>query len=165
MIYLDLDDVCADLTGYINRVLGTNYAVGEGFKTAHWSELVRYHPRMFRDLEVNEPFMSAYRTITQTIDSRNIAFLTAVPLGYGQDFQYTIIDKIDWVREHFGTAHPVFFGPFPHEKHNHCRPNDLLIDDNLSNCQQWRARGGQSIVYRNDTFFDFWTEFNQLETP
>lgn len=160
MIYIDLDDVCADLTGYANRVFGANTQVGEGISKEHWVELFTYHQRMFRDLDVNEPFRAVFHKIVNTVPTNKIAFLTALP--YNEVWQYAAMDKIDWVREVFGYKYPVFFGPYAHDKQHHCRDSDVLIDDNSMNCQQWREKGGISRVYRNETIHDWWDEKEDL---
>jgi hypothetical protein len=70
------------------------------------------------------------------------------------------MDKIDWIREHFGEEYPVFFGPYAADKHLHCKTGDLLIDDSAENCQQWELQGGVGRVYRNETFYDWFAEGN-----
>lgn len=163
MIYIDMDDVCADLNGYVNREFGTDKQVGQPIKLEHWNELVRYHPRLFRDLEVNEQFVEAFDLIERVMGYRDIAFLTALP--YQTHFPYASMDKVDWIREHFGNRYPVFFGPYPADKQNHCSgPEDLLVDDNAENCLQWQARGGVARIYRNETFLDWFGEGNYFRT-
>jgi hypothetical protein len=41
----------------------------------------------------------------------------------------------------------VRFGPYAEDKQRHCTPGDILIDDKLSNCEQWQAQGGWAIHY------------------
>ena len=156
MIYIDMDDVCADLTGYVNRTFGINKQVGEPIKQDHWNELVRYHPRLFKDLDFNEPFREAFRLIASPRRPEEIAFLTALP--YGEHFPYAAMDKVDWIRAHFGFNYPIFFGPYAQDKQLYCKPGDLLIDDSFENCQQWISRGGTAKIYRNETFLDWFSE-------
>ena len=156
MIYLDLDDVCADLTGYVNRAFGINKEVGEPISKEHWVELARYHPRLFKDLDFNEPFRKFYQEILEYAGEKNIAFLTAIP--YHSNFHYAIMDKVDWVREQLTVKHPIFFGPYSQDKQFHCKPGDILIDDSIKNCTQWESRGGKAIIYRNESFFENWRQ-------
>jgi hypothetical protein len=44
---------------------------------------------------------------------------------------------------------PVLFGPYSFDKYKHCTPGDILIDDRTSNCEEWRAAGGHSHIYRS----------------
>ena len=37
------------------------------------------------------------------------------------------------------------FGPYSKDKHQHCEPGDILIDDRSSNIEEWRAVGGIAI--------------------
>ena len=41
------------------------------------------------------------------------------------------------------------FGPYSHDKHVHCLPGDVLIDDRTSNCEDWRRAGGVAIQHRD----------------
>jgi len=158
MIYIDMDDVCADLNGYVNKTFGCDKRVGEPIQKAHWNELVSYHPRLFRDLEINAQFLPAFEMILRACRRGEIAFLTALP--YQTHFPYASMDKVDWIREHFGEEYPVFFGPYAADKHLHCKAGDLLIDDSAENCQQWELQGGVGRVYRNETFYDWFAEGN-----
>ena len=159
MISIDMDDVCADLTGYVNRTFNTNKAVGELISKEHWAELIAHHPRVFRDLDFNEPFRAYFRELADPRHNRAIAFLTALPQC--DRFPYAAMDKVDWIREHFGYNYPVFFGPYASNKYRHCKPGDTLIDDSSQNCEQWVAAGGVACLYRNDTFRSWLDEMNE----
>jgi hypothetical protein len=41
------------------------------------------------------------------------------------------------------------FGPYSKDKHMHCQPGDILIDDRLSNVEEWRTAGGIAIHHDN----------------
>jgi hypothetical protein len=41
------------------------------------------------------------------------------------------------------------FGPYSKDKHQHCRPGDILIDDRSSNIEEWQAAGGIAIHHKN----------------
>jgi 5'(3')-deoxyribonucleotidase len=76
----------------------------------------------------------------------DLKFLTAVPKG--NDVPWAFNDKVQWAQSYFPSI-PVFFGPFSKDKHVHCRPGDILIDDRLSNIEEWRAASGIAIHHTN----------------
>ena len=62
------------------------------------------------------------------------------------------------VNEHFPNI-PVFFGPFSYDKYRHCAsPEDILIDDRTSNCEEWISAGGKAHIYRNWPDCKVWLE-------
>ena len=75
-------------------------------------------------------------------------FLTAVPRN--NDVKWAFYDKMIWASNYFPDI-PVMFGPYSHDKHVHCQPGDVLIDDRTSNCTEWRRAGGIAIQHRGDT--------------
>jgi len=71
--------------------------------------------------------------------------LTALPHDYSVPF--ASYDKVLWAQERFPDI-PVLFGPFSHDKWRHCEPGDILIDDRVSNCEEWIRAGGLAHIYR-----------------
>ena len=144
MIYFDLDDVVTDFSGYVNRVLNTNYTIGDPISLSDWSELRVHHPRIFADLEPIPEMIEA-------INSRkndNIAFLSAIPFDGKHPWQWVPSDKFEWVKAFFPEV-PLFLGPYSHDKYKHCLPGDILIDDKDSNCVEWDMAKGISYLYRD----------------
>jgi 5'(3')-deoxyribonucleotidase len=78
----------------------------------------------------------------------NLHFLTAVP--HKNDTPDAFSDKVLWGLEHFPDIE-VRFGPYAVDKHRHCQPGDILVDDRLSNCEQWRAAGGMAFKVQGRT--------------
>jgi hypothetical protein len=68
--------------------------------------------------------------------------LTAIPNK--NDMFMVIQDKIDWVNDYFPDIR-VQFGPYSEDKHQHCSPGDILVDDRTSNCDEWRTAGGIAV--------------------
>ena len=156
MIYIDMDDVVADFSGYVNQKCNTNLEVGHGMVPfEHWRYLCQYHPRMFRDLEPNLEFINdGYEWIRDKFNDNQISFLTALPVGGQWDWRYAAQDKIDWIRDHFGNRHNIFFGPYTYDKRHFCRSaDDLLIDDRDNICREWIYEGGTAILFRNNKQF------------
>ena len=165
MIYIDIDDVVADFSGYVNLKCGTNLynlQIGHGISIEGWKHFSRYHPRMFRDLEPNLEFINdGYEWIRDKFNDDQIAFLTSLPLGGQWEFRYAAQDKIDWIREYFGDRHNIFFGPYCHDKRNFCKsPDDILVDDIKNLCSEWIRTGGKAILFRNNK--QFVQEFKEL---
>jgi hypothetical protein len=42
------------------------------------------------------------------------------------------------------------FGPYSKDKHTHCVPGDILIDDRTSNIHEWNNVGGIGLLYKNN---------------
>lgn len=144
-IYFDLDDVLADFNGYVNKVLGTNYKVGEQMLYSEWEELRNNHQRLFRELK---PKHSVIDILYNTLGNSELAvrILTALPLDEHSVWQYATIDKVRWCDEHL-VGIPMFVGPYAKDKYRHCKPGDLLVDDKRSNCEEWNAAGGKAFLF------------------
>lgn len=145
-LYLDMDGVIADFDEYAARTLGV--PPSEGIYPADvWNKLAA-NPRIYRDLIPTTYANSLYRECVNFCLTHNFdwAFLTAVPKG--NDVKYAFYDKVEWAQKYFPGV-PVFFGPFSKDKHYHCRPGDILIDDRRSNIEEWRASGGLGILHKD----------------
>jgi len=145
-VYLDMDDVVADFKSYAVGVLRktTNE---ERWPTEEWTRL-RDNPRLYRDLDKTaeaDRIVEACREKCKT-NNWNLMFLTAVPKG--NDVKWAFYDKVNWVATHYPDI-PVMFGPYSHDKHVHCLPGDVLIDDRTSNCEEWLKAGGVAIQHRD----------------
>jgi hypothetical protein len=147
-IYIDMDDVVADFNAYARSVLNKSQE-SEKWPEAEWQRL-KDNPRMYRDLPVKD---NAHDLVNWLLNARikhssiieDVKFLTAVPKN--NDVHWAFYDKVRWAQLHFPQV-PVMFGPFSKDKQVHCRPGDILIDDRLSNCTEWRDRGGLAHQYR-----------------
>jgi 5'(3')-deoxyribonucleotidase len=145
-INIDMDEVVADFNGYAVGVLGKPPA-GSWLNRSEWVQ-IRQHQRLYRDLGVlpgAQELVAHLRQWTASHRGIHLRFLTAIPRD--NDFPWAFTDKIEWAQRHFPGI-PVMFGPYSTDKHHHCQPGDILIDDRDSNCQEWAAAGGFSHVYR-----------------
>ena len=143
-LYLDMDGVVADWRTNARRVIGSDLTdPQQRYSPEDWDRL-RSNGRIFRDL----PLMTgAEDLVRQARGFRDdlgweLLFLTAIP--HNNDVPWVFHDKIEWVGRYFPDI-PVHFGPYSEDKWRHCRPGDILVDDRLDNCQQWRAAGGTAI--------------------
>jgi len=146
-IFLDMDDVVADFKAYAKRVLSKKQD-GEKWPHEDWVKL-RDNPRLYRDLEPTPEANALVEYCRYLRDNNNfeIMFLTAVPKG--NDVHWAFYDKVLWAQKYFADI-PVMFGPFSKDKHVHCKPGDILIDDRTSNCEEWRQAGGFAVQHRGD---------------
>lgn len=148
-IYLDMDDVIADFKSYAISVLRKPQE-GEKWLHEEWVKL-KDNPRLYRDLDLTggaEALVSCCRYLRDH-HGFDLLFLTAVPKN--NDVHWAFYDKVNWAQLHFPDI-PVMFGPYSHDKHVHCDADmqDILIDDRLSNCQEWTNAGGIAIQHKGD---------------
>jgi hypothetical protein len=147
IIYLDVDDVLADWMATARAIVNRSWEYGERIPDADWDK-VKAKKRFYRDLPLKEGARELYNYCKQAVDqgrAENLFFLTALP--HGNDAQFAVYDKVHWCDENFpGT--PMFIGPYSHDKWQHCKPGDILIDDRVSNCEEWQRAGGHSHIYR-----------------
>jgi hypothetical protein len=141
-IYLDMDGVVADFDEFALRVIGLPPSGGY-YPEDQWAKLAA-ESRLYKDLK-KTPYADALvhecRRIAR-VNEYQLMFLTAVPKG--NDMPWAFFDKITWARTHYHGI-PVMFGPYSVDKHVHCKPGDVLIDDRVSNIEDWRAAGGIAI--------------------
>ncbi len=155
-LYLDMDGVVADFDEYAARTLGVPPSQGI-YPDEIWYKLAT-NARLYRDL-IPTPYASQLVYRCEQFCNRkqyDLKFLTAVPKG--NDVPWAFYDKVYWARNYFATI-PVMFGPFSKNKHQHCQPGDILIDDRLSNIEEWRAAGGIAIHH-----VDFDTTITALDS-
>jgi 5'(3')-deoxyribonucleotidase len=145
-LYLDMDGVVADFDEYAARTLGLPPSSGI-YPDEVWYKLAS-NQRLYRDLIKT---LYADQLVDECKDLANtkgydLKFLTAVPKG--NDVPWAFYDKVVWAQNYFPSI-PVHFGPFSKDKWQHCQPSDILIDDRLSNIEEWRVAGGIAIHHTN----------------
>lgn len=147
-IYLDMDGVVADFDEYAGRTLGVPPSQGI-YPDDIWNQLAT-NGRIYRDLVLCEGANLLVNTMKDIAEKHklDLKFLSAVPKA--NDVPWAFYDKVEWAQKHFSGI-PVMFGPFSKDKHTHCKPGDILIDDRLSNIEEWTAAGGHAILYAGDT--------------
>ena len=141
-----MDGVVADFDEYAARTLGMPPSQGI-YPDEVWYKLAS-NARLYRDL-IKTPYADELVSECQDFaltKEYELKFLTAVPKG--NDVPWAFYDKVKWAELYF-PAIPVFFGPFSKDKHVHCQVGDILIDDRVSNIEEWRAAGGIAIHHTN----------------
>ena len=145
-IYLDMDDVVADWTGFANKFFNTpGRAATHYLPDGEWLRL-KTQQRMYSELPVKA---GAYQLVNLCLEYANkrggrVAFLTALP--HDDSFPFASYDKVRWCERYFPGI-VMFIGPYAKDKHNFCKPGDLLVDDRASNCEDWVKAGGKAVVY------------------
>lgn len=145
-LYVDLDDVVADWHSEAQSYLQRSWTRGVMLPEEEWGILLN-HKRFYRNLPMlpgAQELIAWAKEYTEK-NGMHLAFLTGLPNPKSR-IQYAAYDKILWAQERFPDI-PVFFGPYPADKHHHCNPGDILIDDRQSNCEEWRAVGGIAHQY------------------
>lgn len=143
-LYLDMDGVVADFRARALHVIGAEpTAGGDMYPDQDWQRL-RDDPHLFLRLPLMVRATELVNLARQYRDTLgwNLLFLTAIP--HNNDLPWAFHDKAEWVRLHFPDI-AVHFGPYSNDKHLHCTPGDILVDDRIENCRQWRAAGGLAI--------------------
>jgi hypothetical protein len=148
-IYLDLDEVVADFSGYVRSKLGGEpVESGYRFPLDQWKRITA-DPRLYSKLSIKEGAMELIEWCSnfQAATKCELAFLTALPRK--NDVKYAASDKVLWCHKYF-PAIPCFIGPYSQDKHTFVEgSNSILIDDRLDNCTQWRDAGGRAHQYKN----------------
>lgn len=147
-LYLDMDGVVADFDEYAARTLGIPPSSGI-YPDEVWYKLAS-NARLYRDL-IKTPYADELVFQCSRIakeQNYQLQFLTAVPKG--NDVPWAFYDKVVWAQKYFPGI-PVMFGPFSKDKHVHCHPGDILIDDRRSNIEEWSAASGLAILHTDYT--------------
>ena len=144
-LYLDMDGVVSDFDGYAEPIVGFRTPGGVRYDQEGW-EKISANPRVYRDLPEMTDADRLVEEVQQIARDNNmdVRFLTAIPRQ--NDVPWAFHDKTEWIRERWPNI-PVFFGPYSHDKHVHCQPGDILIDDRPSNIDEWNAAGGHGILH------------------
>lgn len=154
-IFVDMDGVVADFNhGAARAINASNDVLQQALDAGHWDHaswkhIVKYHPRIFRDLP-KMPKADLMMGIAIKFRDEflwDLRMLTAVPKG--NDVPDAFGDKIYWMSQHYPGI-PVWFGPYSQDKKDHCKPGDILIDDRKDNCENWRSAGGVAIRVTDD---------------
>jgi 5'(3')-deoxyribonucleotidase len=143
-IFIDMDGVVADFDAYAQSILGYSTTGGKRYPLEDWAK-ISANPRFYYELET-------CRFADVLVDaclelSNDVKFLTAIPRA--NDVPWSFTDKVLWAQERWPNI-PVWFGPYSHDKHLHCSPGDVLIDDRDDNINDWNRAGGIGILHQNN---------------
>jgi len=139
-VVADWDRAATELIGLPRKSQDGKWSHEDWQKIKHDTHFYRHLPLM-RDAHRLVETARGFRAL-----GWRLLFLTAIPKHNDQPWAPN--DKMLWARDHFPDI-PVHFGPYAEDKQVHARPGDILVDDRLSNCEEWQARGGVSILVRD----------------
>ena len=150
IIYLDMDDVVADWRTAAEEFLQLKFPNGDQWARIPQDKWIKLKnaSRFYRHLPLKEGAVELVEFCKRAVElgmADEVRFLSAIPRN--NDMPWAVQDKVWWAHEHFPNI-PVFVGPYSHDKHVHCRPGDILIDDRTSNCEDWTRVGGLAHIYR-----------------
>ena len=147
-LYLDMDGVVADWETAIADILGYKLIEGDRWPDQDWRKIIQFQ-RVYRDI----PLLPwAHDFVNQACDiarqaNYTVKFLTAVPRR--NDFAYAFEDKVHWANNHFPTI-PVWFGPYSQDKQKRAAPGQILVDDRMTNINEWIAQNGIGIHFHRN---------------
>lgn len=146
LLHLDMDQVVVDFRSHYLAVTG--YPWDDQLTPAdRWAPLAGKEEGFFLAMPAFPGSVDFVQAVERLAAPRDIEvrFLTAIPSL--MPFPTAEAEKTQWVREQLNSALPVAIGPYARDKVRHCRPGDILIDDNPQNIAQWRAAGGHGILH------------------
>ena len=147
-IYIDMDGVVADFNAFIGNVLGRSVRWTDRSITEEEWAVVQAVDHIYYQLPLTPEATKLVGYCSQFSDEYKVEFLTALP---GKNRVPTAAqDKQDWIDKYF-PGYKVNFGPLSSDKWKWCKPGDMLIDDKLSNINDWYEKGkGIAIFYKEN---------------
>lgn len=168
-IYLDMDGVLADFdTAARTLIRATRKEQLVAQQTGRWPD------HKWRQIANDQHFYATLPKMPQADQLVDLALkfrdnldydvkiLTAIP--HNNDMHEAFHDKVDWISQHYGQhGFRVHFGPYSEDKQQHCGgPDDILVDDRTSNCEEWRGRGGLAVQVSAGRYQEALDELEQL---
>lgn len=153
-LYLDMDGVLADFNTAARIALGATKQDAEQAAQAgrwpesQWRKLISdsHFYRNLPKMPQSDTLVELAKKFRDNLGWR-LLVLTAIPKK--NDVPEAFYDKMLWMQQYYPGI-PVHFGPYSHDKHTHCKPGDILVDDRTDNIQQWHAAGGIAIKVGNN---------------
>lgn len=139
-IFVDLDCVLADFDKRAGEIIGRPWVKDDD---KAWQNIVSNHETFFLELDLMPDAMELWNFI----EKYSPKILTAIP-NHGKLLNATE-HKRQWVAEKLGTEVEFRTGPYASQKQDHCKPGDILIDDNVFNIAQWGNKGGIGIFHKD----------------
>ena len=147
-LYLDMDGVVADWETAIADILGYKLVEGDRWPDQDWRKIIQFQ-RVYRDIPLLPWALEFVDKACEIARAANYAvrFLTAVPRR--NDFPWAFEDKVHWANQYWPTI-PVWFGPYSQDKQQRAAPGQILVDDRMTNIQEWRAHEGTGIHFHRN---------------
>lgn len=138
---IDSDGVLMDFNSKAIELLGNSFVHGDN---RIWGELVK-HQNFFAELKPMPDAMELWK-FANSLKNIKVIVLTAIPRL--SSFPLAEQHKKETLLKYFGAT-DVRIGPFAVDKQNHCKPGDILVDDNARSILQWQLRKGLGIFHVN----------------
>lgn len=140
-IHVDLDGVLVNLNDYILECTGGS--IDPQAETFDWNVLAKI-PGLYLNPKPYQYYKSFWQHILKC--GHQVAILTAIPRR--STMPEAEGDKREWVTKWLGPDVKVAIGPHAHDKWKHAKPGDILIDDKISNIEEWIKKGhGHGILH------------------
>jgi len=133
-LYLDLDGVFADFNKRVEQLSGQ--PIHELTRKSLW-KAVNTDKQFFLNLELFPHSIELWNFVKRY----DPIFLTGAPASHSFAEQ-----KRKWVSNHFGADRITLVVP-KHDKKNYAGVNRVLIDDNPSLIDEWKANNGIGILF------------------
>lgn len=147
-IFFDMDGVVADFNHKASLVLDRIVGWGPYDLTDEDWKVLAKEEHLYLDLFLIEESRSAFQ-LAKSFKGFQVKFLTAIPRV--KTIPTAREDKTKWIAKHF-PGEEVLFGPYSRDKWKHAKPLDILIDDRLSNVQEWVRDGDGIAIYHEGDF-------------
>lgn len=146
-IYLDMDGVVADFNRFATDFLGRQIGWNEQDLTQEeWNKLDSIGNLYFKLPLIHES--TRLVAMAKSFSTRfHVEFLTAVPRQ--KTMPSAESDKRQWLDIYY-PGMKMNIGPYSRDKQNWCKPGDILVDDKLSNIEEWYNKGGVAILHEGD---------------
>ena len=153
MIYLDMDGVIANFVGGALAV--HQHAIDYDQWPAgvwHLEEIIgcttdQFWERIDQRFEHFWRLLAPYPWMEELIDAIAGTGHPWVVLTSPSNAPACSQGKVQWLQRHFGNQFREYMLVPANHKHLLARPGSILIDDSDLNCDQWRAAGGEAVLF------------------
>jgi hypothetical protein len=137
-IHVDMDGVLADFDSWVWSQIPEHRSNDKEM----WKWLQKQH-RPYFHFQPMPDVKRLWDGIHALAGGAPVKILTGLP--FKNHMPEVEQDKIEWFAKYpeiFGLQVDFNVGPYARDKYKHCKPGDILIDDNAKNIRDWIYRAG-----------------------